>query len=150
MRPGARRHATKAALLSELARAARGGRHRAADEILQRARVHQDAERCRRRAAGRGHVAAELRRACRERYAAEPTEALAAAHDAVRLLVRAARAGDGTAESTRDAMLRLPPLEGATGRIGTDPSGNRSGPVPVAVVRGGRLVPAPEGTERRP
>jgi ABC-type branched-subunit amino acid transport system substrate-binding protein len=84
-------------------------------------------------------------RAFREAYVArfseEPGAVAAAARDGVLLVARASKARGGTNEDARAALLAVPPLDGATGRIAFDSSGDREGAAPLACVRGGRLVP---------
>jgi ABC-type branched-subunit amino acid transport system substrate-binding protein len=94
-----------------------------------------------------GGAAAELARVYRARWREEPGEVAAAAFDAVGLVARAVRSTDGSAEAVRGAMLAAPPLVGATGRIALDADGDRVGPVPLAVVRGGALASRRETTE---
>ena len=59
-------------------------------------------------------------------YAEEPTALAAAAHDAVLVIARAASSRGGTTDDAREALLAAPPLDGATGRIAFDESGNRT------------------------
>jgi branched-chain amino acid transport system substrate-binding protein len=85
----------------------------------------------------------------RRRFGGEPGDAAAAAHDAVRALARAARAAGGSADAVLEALVGAAPLPGATGLLSFAAAGTRRGPVPLAVVRGGTLVPLAHPTEER-
>jgi ABC-type branched-subunit amino acid transport system substrate-binding protein len=100
-----------------------------------------------------GGEGAGFAEACRARGEGGPTEAAAAAHDAVLLLARAARAADGSGEGVRAALRSGSPLAGATGPLSFAGDGSRAGAATVAEARGGTLRPrraAERTTERKP
>ena len=86
-------------------------------------------------------AARAFRDAYATRYAEEPGAVAAAAHDAVLLVARAAKSCGGTNDDARAALLAAPALDGATGRISFDSSGDREGVSPLVRVRAGKLEP---------
>jgi len=83
--------------------------------------------------AGTTHVQRQFHKSSLAQTGAEPTEAAAAAYDAVHIVAAAVRRAGANRVRVRDALAAGNPIQGASGAISFDSAGNEHGH--VAVVR---------------
>jgi branched-chain amino acid transport system substrate-binding protein len=90
-----------------------------------------------------GEPAPDYRRRFAARFGGPPDYAAASAYDSVRIVIAAIREAGLNRARIRDALAKLSPYEGASGRIEWDEFGQNRRPPVLAIIRNGQPVPAP-------
>ena len=90
-----------------------------------------------------GEPVADFSRRFAVRFGGRPDYAAACAYDSVRIVIAAIREAGLNRARIRDALAKLSPYEGASGRIEWDEFGQNRRPPVLGIIRNGQPVPAP-------